>query len=320
VTDPLLEHWAEDIVCLRLPMPAFGGVNAFILGKPGQRVIVDSGMPGPETAALWRCVLDDTALGPVVGLLCTHAHIDHVGQVELLTQEAGAPLFMSAEEYQDVSIAVGMSLAERSLIADAYHDRGGFPQARRAQPTDYSVLAPFPQPTTFLEDGDRVSLGGIEWEVLVNGGHSRAAICLLSTERKLLLAGDQLLTGSGPQVPVQAERPEDDPLGAYFRFLDRLDTLPDDLIVFPGHGAPIHEFKAQVARIRTGHLQRIDRLLKSLSGTMTCAELARLVFPNPSPRLRARLPYLIQAIVNYLVARSELRHCTELKTTKYWKK
>lgn len=160
-------------------------------------------------------------------------------------------------------------------------------------------------------------------QMLIVGSYEFGMIIVLEASlsclRKVLLAGDQLLKGWGPQVPVQAERPQDDTLGAFFQFLDHLDTLPDDLVIFPGHGDPIHNFKQQVASIRNGHRRRLERLLDRMSGALTGAELAPLVFPNPSSRLAARLPYLMAAMTNYLVARSQLRACKDAGTVKFWR-
>ncbi|SEQ49299.1 Glyoxylase, beta-lactamase superfamily II [Devosia sp. YR412] len=319
MTEPVLEPWAEDIACLRLPMPAFGGVNAFILGQPGNQTIIDTGMPGAETAAIWHAALRNGSAGGVEAVFCTHAHIDHAGQVGLLARETGAPLLMSVGEYEDLSLVNGMTFEERQRIATIFQDKGGFPLEGRGHPTDYSVLAPLHGQVQHVNDGDTITLGGRDWEVMLGGGHSRAPVCLLSRDLKILLAGDQLLMGSGPQVPVQAERPGDDMLGAYFSFLDRLDTLPDDFVVFPGHGDPIHNFKQQVARIRNGHRQRLDRLLDKMDGAMTRAELASLVFTDPSSRLKARLPYLTTALTNYLITQSQILACDDAGILKYWR-
>lgn len=317
LSDLVVEQWAEGIQCLQLPMPAFGGVNAFIVGAAKRHTVIDTGMPGAETKAVWQAVLRDRPLHDVEAVLCTHAHIDHLGQVGMLVSTTGAPLLMSAEEHEDAVFLTSTSPAKRDILARALLEQGGF-GADGAQLMDYSILDPFPE-AVLLQDGVEIELGGITFEVIVGGGHSRAPICLLSRERKLLLAGDQVLRASGPQVPVQAERPQDDPLGAYFNFLDRFDALPDDLVVFPGHGGPIHGFKDQLARIRAGHHLRLERLLERLSGAMTCAEMAPLVFPDPSRRLAARLRYLMLAMTNYLVAQSRLRVCTESGTSRYRK-
>lgn len=320
MTGLVVDHWAADIKRLRLPMPAFDGVNSFILGVSDRQTVVDTGMPGGETASLWQSALRDRLLDNVDTVLCTHGHIDHVGQAGLLTRETGAALVMSGDEYEDVFRLSQMSLAQRRELGEAFHGAGGFPLAGRAQPTDYSVLAPFPEHGTLLRDGDVITLGGIAFEVLLGGGHSRAPICLLSRTRKILFAGDQLLIGSGPQVPVQPERPEDDVLGAYFHFLDRLEALPDDLLVFPGHGEPIRNFRQLVARIRDGHQQRLIRLLTTISGAMTCAEMAPLIFTRPPGRLSPRLPYLMRGMANYLVARSELQVRSDADVLKYQRK
>lgn len=320
VAELVVEQWAEDIACLRLPLPAFGGVNALVLGSRDQ-VVVDTGMPDAETAAIWQSALQTDLLGDVEAVLCTHAHIDHVGQAGLLANATGAVLLMSAAEYED---AVGLSRTgseERQRVDALFLEEGGFSSEGRSRPTDYRVLAPFPDRVRLLDDRATVNLGGIDFEVWLGGGHSRAPVCLLSLERKLLLVGDQVLAGSGPQIPVQAERPREDVLGAYFAFLDRLDTLPDDLTVFPAHGDPISGLKQQVSRIRNAHRLRLERLLDRIDGEMTCAELAPLIFGDPSSRLSARLPYLLRAYVNFLALRGWLRVTEEAGVLRFrsWK-
>ncbi|SMQ85686.1 Glyoxylase, beta-lactamase superfamily II [Devosia lucknowensis] len=316
MTDPRLEHWAEDIVCLRLPMPAFGGVTAFLLGEPGRQAILDTGAPGAETAAIWLSLLDGRS-NAVESIVCSHAHIDHVGQAGMLVRHTGAPLLMSRVEHEDIARLSTMDRQQRQASATTFYDQCAIPVDKRAPPIDYSSLAPFPRPAAHLHDGETVELGGIAFEVWIGGGHSRAPVCLLSRERKVFLAADQLLMGSGPQVPVQAERPDDDMLGDYFRFLDRLDTLPDDLVVFPGHGDPVREFKRQVAAIREAHRQRLTRLLEGMQGEMTCADMAPLLFANPSPRLISRMPYLLRPMANYLVAEGQLQARLDGAVLKY---
>ncbi|ODT82422.1 MAG: hypothetical protein ABS76_07320 [Pelagibacterium sp. SCN 64-44] len=308
----MVQEWAEDIKCLRLPMPAYDAVNAWILGAAKGQVVVDTGMPGPETAALWEAARREGLLQDLDSVLCTHAHIDHVGQVGALVAAGRIPLFMSRPEYADVVHLSGMDAPTRRGRTDDFLLEGGFSAGGALSTADYSILAPFPGTVRFLEDGEKITLAGIEFEVLVGGGHSRAAICLFSRARKLLLSGDQILAGSGPQISVLAERAEDNTLGAYLAFLDRLDALPDDLIVLPGHGGPIHDFKAQIRRIREGHHARLARLSQGMAGAMSAAQMVPLAFSETTARrMHARLPYLMRALTNFLVARGQLHASRE---------
>jgi glyoxylase-like metal-dependent hydrolase (beta-lactamase superfamily II) len=303
----LAEHWADDIVRLRLPMAAFDGVNALIIGKRGRQAIIDTGMPDAETAAAWDLVRDEL-VADARAVLCTHMHIDHVGQAGKLLRETAATFYMTAPEHEDAVTLSDMDYAVREQGLKDYVGCRGFVADRALLPSDYRVLAPFPPAYTALDDGDELVLGDIGFEVLLGGGHSHAAICLVSHERRLLIAGDQLLAGSGPQVMVQMHRPDHDAMGSYLAFLDRVDQLPEDMVVLPGHGDPITDMRGLVAHIRRGHLARLDRLLQGIDRPMTLAEMVPLVFSGRAQQqMEQRLPDLMAAMANYLAARGFLR-------------
>jgi glyoxylase-like metal-dependent hydrolase (beta-lactamase superfamily II) len=308
VSEPaLVERWADDIACLRLPMPAFGGVNALIIGKRGQQAIIDTGMPDAETAAVWDQVHEDL-VADAQAVLCTHMHIDHVGQTGKLMRESAARLYMTAPEHDDAVLLSDMDYAIREQGLRDYVGQRGFVAETATLPSDYRVLAPFPRPYTEVRDGDELVLGGIAFDVLLGGGHSHAAICLVSRERNLLIAGDQLLAGSGPQVMVQIHRPDHDAMGSYFQFLDRIDQLPEDMVVLPGHGDPISDMRGMVAHIRRGHLARLDRLRRGIDRSLTLAEMVPLVFSSRArQQMDQRLPDLIAALANHLTERGFLR-------------
>lgn len=83
-----------------------------------------------------------------------------------------------------------------------------------------------------LRDGDVLSLGGIDIEVLETPGHSLGSISLLDRANGLLFTGDLMLTW---QVWGQLEYSTT--LKDYGRSLERLATLEDQITeVFPAHG------------------------------------------------------------------------------------
>ena len=302
-----LTAWAEDVQRLQLPMPAFGGVNSWIIGPPGRQAIIDNGLPGPETAAVWDAVLAEKACSGLDAVLLTHMHIDHVGQTAKLIART-VPLYMSVCEHADLTQLSERRPSARQDAEMAFLKSGGHPPPNGPSSRDYGVLAPIPRTFVPLETGAEILLGGIAFEIMLGGGHSSAAVCLICRDRKLIIAGDQILSGSGPQIAVWPHRPDADPLEHYFDFLDRLEALPDDLAVLPGHGSPILDFKAQVARIRNGHLARLDRLRSAIEAAASCADLIPLVFPGGIPsQLHNRVPYLVRPLVNYLANRGYLR-------------
>jgi hydroxyacylglutathione hydrolase len=81
-----------------------------------------------------------------------------------------------------------------------------------------------------LDDGETVEVGGLTIEVIHTPGHTQGHICLRIGEH--LLSGDTLFPGG----PGRTQTPE--LLAQEIESItSRLYTLPDNLSVYPGHGA-----------------------------------------------------------------------------------
>jgi len=292
-------------------MRRFASVNAWIVGTPGRQAIVDTGMPGEETAELWRQAEASGGVGGVAAVVCTHMHRDHTGQAPALLRRHRAALHMSAREHERLLRAAAAppeqsrDTLRRFLFATGMAEDA----ANRVAPIDYAMLSPFPADFRPLEEGAELTLGGMAWQVLLGGGHSAQGACLLAMDGSAMITGDQILPGAGPHIAVWAGEPEADPLAEYFRFLDRLAGLPDELLVLPGHGAPFRGVAGQAAALRQAHARRLERLRAAFGArAMSCVEMAPLVF---SDRARARFgelaPGMTLALANHLWHRGELR-------------
>jgi glyoxylase-like metal-dependent hydrolase (beta-lactamase superfamily II)/rhodanese-related sulfurtransferase len=89
--------------------------------------------------------------------------------------------------------------------------------------------APAPNIDLHVGDGDRLSLGTIELEVLATPGHSADAISLYAGDR--VFTGDSLLIhGTG-----RTDFPGGDPGVEYDSIHEKLFRLPDETLIFPGH-------------------------------------------------------------------------------------
>jgi len=164
----------------------------------------------------------------------THCHCDHVGGNSFFQERAGCEV--------------------------ALHPLGkGWMEARDDWNPWWSYFgqeAVFFDPTRVLEDGEKIPIGGKEWEVLYTPGHARDGICLYSAEERILISSD-VLWGSDtpPMVPViEGEGCLEDALSA----LDRIEGL-DVRLVFPGHGAPFEDVKTALSDTRGAIERYIER-------------------------------------------------------------
>jgi len=136
----------------------------------------------------------------------THGHFDHT----LANQE--------------VVEATGASLAIHSADASMLTQGGG---ARF-----FGIIGKASPPAdVILDEGQVLTLGQIELQVLHTPGHSPGSICLYSEDEGVLFDGDVLFNmGMGRY---------DLPGGSYRVLMDsiqRLLALPDETTVYPGHG------------------------------------------------------------------------------------
>lgn len=82
-----------------------------------------------------------------------------------------------------------------------------------------------------VKDGDFIPLGGSRLNILHTPGHTSSDICYAVPGA--VFTGDTLLVGSCGRTDYQSG----DPGQLYDSIMQRLFTLPDDTIVYPGHGA-----------------------------------------------------------------------------------
>ncbi|MDN3504676.1 MAG: MBL fold metallo-hydrolase [Rhabdochlamydiaceae bacterium] len=87
------------------------------------------------------------------------------------------------------------------------------------------------KPDHYFVDGQVVTLGHLSFKVLHTPGHSPGGVCFYFEKEKVLISGDTLFKGSIGNLNFPTAEPE-----KMFQSLDRLNQLPKDTIVYPGHG------------------------------------------------------------------------------------
>jgi glyoxylase-like metal-dependent hydrolase (beta-lactamase superfamily II) len=181
--------------------------NTYVVWLEGRSdaLVVDPGLEPEQILEL----LEGHKLTPAA-LLCTHGHADHIGGNRVLKRAfPEAPLLIGKGD------AVMLTDAEANLSAP-------FGMPLTSPPADRTV-----------SEGDVLHLAGIDLEVLEIPGHSPGHVVFLHRHTPCqVFGGDVLFRGSIGRF--------DFPGGDGRRLLAgiraRLFTLPDDTVVYPGHG------------------------------------------------------------------------------------
>jgi len=179
--------------------------NCYIIGdeESGVGAIVD---PGDEAARIAMAV-EETNL-EIGSIIVTHAHIDHVGAVVVLVDEYACPVLMHAE-------------AEPML---------------RQLPTQAMMMGmrfgKVPSVDRNVEDEEILEVGDLNLRSLYTPGHAPGHLAFYAEEEGLVLSGDALFAGSVGRVDLPGGSME-----VLMRSIeDRLLTLPNDTLVYSGHG------------------------------------------------------------------------------------
>jgi glyoxylase-like metal-dependent hydrolase (beta-lactamase superfamily II) len=233
-------------------------------GRDGWTVI-DCGVATDTLRAHWDTLIERELEGlPVVRVLCTHTHPDHVGLARMLTDRFEAPLWMTLGEY-----AMGRILSVRMPGADPesacrHYRRNGVPEGPALEALSQRNGSHFPRlvpqmPLSFRRIGDRetIRIGERDWRVIVGTGHSPEHAALFCEADALLISGDMVLPRISTNVSVFDLEPESDPLTWYLGSLRRFEPCPPGTLVLPSHGRPFRGLHERLAQLHAHHDDRL---------------------------------------------------------------
>src|SRR5216684_47156 len=179
--------------------------NCSIFGDETSReaIVID---PGDEIEQI-LAILAKNQLR-VKAVVITHAHIDHIGGAQKIKAATGAPVYMNARDQElynrlDVqAVWLGMETPEQ---------------------TEIEVNA---------REGDSLTLGGAEFQILETPGHTQGSISILIPVENKLIAGDTLFLDSIGRTDLPGGNPRQILQSIHSKLL----TLPESATVVPGHG------------------------------------------------------------------------------------
>lgn len=187
---------------LRMPLGIYAA-NCYIVGCEDTKkaCVID---PGGDAEKIAKVLENENLDLEIIAL--THAHADHIGGVEALRNIKKVPVVIHEidgpfleDPKKNLSANMG---AKISIQADR-----------------------------FLKEGDKVTFGNINLKVIHTPGHTPGGICFKYD--KTLFAGDTLFLRSVGRTDLYG--------GDYNALVQsikkKLYRLPEDTVVYPGHGA-----------------------------------------------------------------------------------
>ena len=102
-----IKNVAPGIHWLRMPLPfQLNHINLWLIEEKDGWTIVDTGINSQDTRALWEKIFAEKLGGkPVVRVIGTHLHPDHIGLAGWLCEKWNAPLYMTLGEYMSAQAA-----------------------------------------------------------------------------------------------------------------------------------------------------------------------------------------------------------------------
>lgn len=308
-----VQEVAEGLLWLRMPLP-FGldHINLYLLRHGEGWVAVDTGLNNAQTREVWESLFDTALAGlPLVAVICTHFHSDHVGVLGWLSDRFHCPVFMSASEYQAMHQLGRQGDGSSDWAFGQHYQRAGF------SPEQTQALFPIlgsahfrPQvPSSFhrLSEGTELNIGGRRWQIRIGRGHSPEHACLYCAEDGLLISGDQVLPRITSSVCVQVTEPDADPLRDWLDSIHDLRTVPDSVLVLPAHERPFFNLHERLDQLHAHHQTHLQQLLDACTAPRTAMQLMAVLFPA----VKGRFDELMAigetlAHANYLIAQGRL--------------
>lgn len=169
-----------------------------------QCAIVDPG----EESGVFLARLASEAVEPTA-IWLTHAHLDHILGVRAVREATGVPVWLHPDDLP----------MYRNLPA-------------QAAALGFRAVDAGPEPDCAWEPGQSIGVGALEFDIRHTPGHSPGSVTLVG--HGAAFVGDVLFAGSVGRVDL----PGGDGPTLLSTIREQLLSLPDDTVVYSGHGPP----------------------------------------------------------------------------------
>lgn len=192
---------------IKVQMKFVGETNCYIIVDETQKkaMVID---PAGEVPKIIEIL--DTLGAELVYIYLTHCHADHINGVNELKKEKGGKVLIHRKGRENLENRVPV-LAE------------------------YIGLPPiYVKEDSIVDDDDILHVGDLEFRVIYTPGHTDDGTALYCEKEEMLFSGDTLFKGAWGRVDL----PTSDFDSIMNSIIKKLLILPENTIVYPGHGKP----------------------------------------------------------------------------------
>lgn len=284
----------DGVRWIRMSLPfALNHINLWLLrdeidGRKGWSV-VDCCISRDESKQQWEQIFATQLEGlPILRVIVTHMHPDHIGLAQWLCDRWNARLWISATDYNVARLGVlGPTAFGGDAAADYFASHGlNDPESVaqiRARGTYYPNLVPgVPRQFRRMSDGDLLEIGGRQWRCISGYGHAPEHMALYCEAKRILIGGDMMLPRISTNVSVYETEPEANALKQFLDSIDRFSALPEDTLTLPSHGKPFIGLHVRIGQLHDHHRDRLDEVLQVCAQQARCAaDILPVLFKRP---------------------------------------
>jgi glyoxylase-like metal-dependent hydrolase (beta-lactamase superfamily II) len=278
---------ADGILWLSTPVPFVGlrQVNLWLLRDHDGWVMIDCGYGWDETRGHLEAIWNEALGGrPVTRLIVTHYHPDHSGNMAWISRRWGGLLpNLTLGEWFAANVSMNFGYADNIKQRAVWHRQHGLDAARQKLFEDevvpYDVGVSLPPQFKRLRENDIVTIGADRWRVIVGQGHAPEHVSLYCAERRVLIAGDQILPQITTNVSTWPMEPEADTLASFLETCQKfLGQLHPETLVLPSHRKPFRNVRFRLRELGHHHAARLNLILDATTGEITAGDMLDVLF------------------------------------------
>lgn len=181
--------------------------NTYLLSTENKSILFDPGFFDPVEYRTFKEELDESG-SELIAVILTHAHVDHLLGLDKVLKDFDIPVYLNHsdlylwENFPNQAQMFGFRTAGFDFIPEALPEQKDF------------------------------QLGEFQFDVLYTPGHAPDHVSLYFKDEGLLISGDALFRQSIGRTDLY--KGDFDTLATSIR--EKLYILPDDTVVWPGHG------------------------------------------------------------------------------------
>ncbi|MCW3975672.1 MAG: MBL fold metallo-hydrolase [Candidatus Bathyarchaeota archaeon] len=258
----MIEKIMSDLYLIKVPIPnnPLKATNSYIIKGKDNNLIIDTGVNLKKSL---NTILSGLKKIDVdlenTDFFITHLHSDHLDLALVLATNSSRIYFNQPD-------------AEAIRGSNEWNDElyniarvCGFPEDRLQEVIKKYSWHRYreidPEIFTILKEGDTIDVGDFHFKFVETKGHSRGHMCLYESRKKLLFAGDHILSDITPNISLWSY--DGNPLKDYLDSLDKVYELDIELTL-PGHRSFIRDCRKRINELKLHHKMRAIEIISIL--------------------------------------------------------